>query len=201
MQVFSIIFLQELKLNFRNFQKIAAGFLFFLIFFAIFSFLTQTLENQQQITDIFIYFSLLSVLIFSSVNFLKEDFFDGSLEQSLLMVSNFEIVILAKMLAAWFCNCALILLAIFLIKFDLKFLLILSLSSLVINFICCFSGCFALSSNNSALIAVIILPLIIPILLIAQGDFYFAVKILSALTLFFSVFSSFFAARIIRIIL
>jgi heme exporter protein B len=201
MQVFLIIFIQELKLNFRNFHKIIAGFLFFLIFFAIFSFLTQGLENKEQIADIFIYFSLLSVLIFSSVNFLKEDFLDGSLEQLLIAVENFEIVILAKIIAAWFCNCALILLAIFLIKFDIKFLLILFLSSLAINFICCFASCLALSGNNSALIAIVVLPLIIPILLIAQGDFVFSVKILAAISLFCALFSSFFAAKIIKIIL
>ncbi len=200
MQIFLIIFLQELKLNFRHFEKILANLLFFLIFFSVFSLISQNQQDQGLSGEIFIWFSLISALIFSNCNFLKQDFDDGSLEQIFLSVENFEIAIFAKMLASWLCNCAAILLAIFLIKFDAKFFAIALLASLAINFICCFCGALSLSGNNSAMIAVIILPLIIPILLISQGDFYFAIKLLSALTIFSAAISSFATAKIVKII-
>lgn len=209
MQVFLIIFLQEIKLNFRHFEKIMANLLFFLIFFSIFSLISQSQQNQAFSAEIFIWFSLISVLIFSNCDFLKKDFEDGSLEQILLACENFEIAIFAKMLASWLCNASPILLAIFLIKFDLNFFLIALLASLAINFICCFCGALSLPSNNSALIAVIVLPLIIPILLISQispnnisqNDFYFAAKLLAALAIFCAAFSSFATAKIVKIIL
>lgn len=200
MQVFLIIFLQELKLNFRHFEKILANLLFFLIFFSIFSLISQNQQNQDLNAEIFIWFSLISVLIFSNADFLKKDFDDGSLEQIFLSVENFEIAIFAKMMASWICNCSAILLAIFLIKFDIKFFLIALLASLAINFICCFCGALSISGNNSALVAIIILPLIIPILLISQGDFYFAAKLLTALAIFSAAISSFAGAKIVRIV-
>ena len=65
---FFIIFRQELLLSFRDFGKILANFLFFLISIVIFSLLAQNKENQGS-TSFYsisiIWFSLLSCLIFS----------------------------------------------------------------------------------------------------------------------------------------
>jgi heme exporter protein B len=84
-----------------------------------------------------IWFALLSSLIFSFAEFLKKDFEDGTVEQLLISCPNFEIVVLAKILAGWLVYCLPIVIsaAIFLqlseiaAQFSCGFLLSLTLAS------------------------------------------------------------------------
>ncbi len=199
MQVFLIIFQQELRLNFRHLERILANLLFFVIFLCTFLLLAQGQQNQAGINVIFIWFALLSVLIFSNSEFLKKDFEDGSLEQILLACENLETAIFAKMLANWMVCCAAILPIIFLLKPDFEFLLIVFLASLAINFLCCFCGSLSILSNSAPIIAVIILPLIIPLLLVTQGEFDVSFKLLCALVILLGAISVFATARIVKI--
>ena len=194
MAVFFIIFSQEIRLNFRHLERILANFLFFVIFLSAFSLISQNAANTS-----FIWFALLSVLIFSNSEFLKKDFEDGSLDQISLSCENLEVAIFAKMLASWIVSCAIILPVIFVIKPDFEFLLIIFLASLAINFLCCFCGSLSILANSAPLIAVIILPLILPILLVAQGEFESSSKLLAGLVVFLGIIAVFATAKIVKI--
>jgi heme exporter protein B len=138
-------------------------------------------------------------LIFSNNEFLKRDFEDGSLEQIFLAIENLEVAIFAKMMVSWIICCAAILPLVYFLKFDFELFIILLLGSLVINFICCFCGSLSMIGNSAPVIAVIILPLIIPTLLIAQGEFEVSIKMLSALVIFSGAISVFAVTKISRI--
>jgi heme exporter protein CcmB len=214
MQIFLLIFQNELVISLRHFAKILANFLFFLISVAIFSLISQNQDSQDfhlfySIT--IIWFSLLSCLIFSATEFLKKDFDDGTIEQILTSVENFEIFVLAKMLANWLvCSLPILIsalpigLAIGLnANLALHFLALLLLASLAINFICTFCGSLSVLGNSAPMIATIALPLIIPILLIAFGgtfeEPYVSLKILLGLVVFIGSVAVFATARIVRI--
>jgi heme exporter protein B len=214
MQVFWIIFQHEILLSFRHIGKILANFLFFLISVAIFFLVSQNQEYQGSnyfYSITVIWFSLLSCLIFSSAEFLKRDFDDGTIEQMLLSCENFEVFILAKMLANWLVCCFPILISIFplgiLIGLDqaltTKFFILILVAGLAINFICSFCGSLSTLGNSAPIIAVIALPLIVPIMLLAYSglfeDFATSCKILSGFCLFIGSISVFASAKIIKI--
>ena len=155
---------------------------------------------------------MLSCLIFSSGESFKKDFDDGTIEQILGSIENFETFILAKMLANCLTNTFPILISIlpifllagFQFDFAQNFLLLIFLATISINFITTFCGSFAVLTNSASMVAVIAFPLIIPILLIVFGglgekEFFASFKILSALCVFIGIFSVFGAAKIIKI--
>jgi len=214
MQNFWIIFTQELLISSRNFGRILANFLFFVISVFVFFLIAQNQENQQSTafySITIIWFSLLSCLIFSASEFLKKDFDDGTIEQVLRATPNFEIFVLAKMLANWLINIWPILLATLAISGAIgldknlikNFLLLLFFASLAINFICTFCGSLSALENSAPLIGVLAFPLIIPILLIAYGGVaqndLSALSILLGLSVFIGVIATFASAKIIRI--
>ncbi len=214
MSVFFIVFNHELLLFGRNLAKIFANFLFFLISVTIFFVLAQNQENQ--VSTVFysitvIWFSLLSCLIFSASEFLKKDFDDGTIEQILHSVENFEIFLLAKMLANWLVVCLPILVAVFPLSFisglnqseATNFLTLIFLASLAINFICTFCGSLSVLGNSAPMIATIALPLIIPIVLVAHSGIVqgaeASLKILLGLDFFIAAVSVFATTKIIKI--
>lgn len=214
MQVFWIIFHHELQISFRHLGKIFANFLFFLISVAIFFLISQNQDDQASAafySITIIWFSLLSCLIFSAAEFLKKDFDDGTIEQVLTSIENFEIFVLAKMLANWMICALPILLSVIplslAIGFDqsliINFLILIFLATLAINFICSFCGSLSVLGNSAPMIAVIALPLIIPILLIAYSGLnensLTSFKILAGLCIFIGCISVFATAKIIKI--
>jgi heme exporter protein CcmB len=214
MTIFFIILQQELLLSFRHLGKILANFLFFLISVAIFALLAQNQENQTSATFhliSIIWFSLLSCLIFSATEFLKKDFDDGTIEQILSRVENFEIFVLAKMLGNWLNCCLPILVFIFPLAAAIgldqvtsaNFFILIFLASLVINFISTFCGSLSILGNSAPLIATIALPLIIPILLIAYSGLVAepqtSFKILLGFCVFIGSITVFATAKIIKI--
>ncbi len=219
MIVFLIILKQELLLSFLNLGKILANFLFFLISVTIFFLLAQNLENKEftrfySIT--IIWFSLIFSLIFSSIDFLKKDFEDGSIEQMLIYCKNFEVFTFAKMFANWLIYCLPILALLPIValagnlewNFIFDFLILAFLSSLAINFICTFCGSLSIGENSASLIGLIALPLIIPIFLIAYSgldreggeNFCISCKILSGFVILSGAIASFATAKIVKII-
>lgn len=214
MQVFWITFYHEILLSSRNLAKNFANFLFFLISVVIFLLLSQNQENQG--STVFysitvIWFSLLSSLIFSASEFLKKDFDDGTIEQAITSVDNFEIYILAKMLSNWLICTLPILISIFPLGLSIglnadlakNLLTIIFLATLAINFICSFCGSLSILGNSAPMIAVIAMPLIIPILLIGLGSFSDAesgsFKILLGLVIFIGPLSVFATTKIVKI--
>ena len=214
MQTFWIIFKHELQISFRHLGKILANFLFFLISVAVFFMLFYGQEYQGSrlfYSITIIWFSLLSCLIFSSAEFLKKDFDDGTIEQILNSCDNFEIFTLAKMLASWLTCCLPILIVTPLILVSIgpgmdfinNFLILFFLSSLTISFICNFCGSLSILENSASTIAIIALPLIVPILLIAYsglvGEFYSSFKILLGFTIFSGAISVLATTKIVKI--
>jgi heme exporter protein B len=199
MQIFLITIFQELLINFRQMEKILANFLFFLIFISLYFLLSSGQENQGFETSAAIWISLLSCLIFSTAEFLKKDFEDGTIEQVLLSCENLEIFILAKIVANWFVSCFAALILSYFIKPESEFLILIFLGSLAINFICCFCGSLSVLGNSAPMIAVIAIPLVIPILLISCGDFFLGLKILCGLNVFLILSLTFATTKIIKI--
>jgi heme exporter protein CcmB len=215
MQVFFTIFCHELLISSRNLGRIFANLLFFLISVTIFLLLAQGQENQGSTafySITIIWFSLLSCLVFSSAEFLKRDFEDGTIEQILTSCDNFEVFILAKMLVNWLICALPILLAtlpiVGLAAFDLAaakdFVALIFFATLAINFICTFCGSLSVLGNSAPMIAVIALPLIIPIVLLACGGFgsdsNSSLKIIAGLGVFLGSISVFATAKIVRIV-
>lgn len=214
MQVFNIIFYQEILLAGRNLSKILANLLFFLISLAVFFLIApQYQDSLTFLTISIIWFSLLCSLIFFNSEFLKQDFRDGTIEQVFRAIDNFEIFILAKMLANW-TICALpILTASILIALiaDLNeiivsnFVILFLLSSIIINFICSFCGSLSILENSAPIIAIIAMPLIIPIILIGHSGLIYndnsSWKILSGLAIFSGAILVFATAKIVEIAL
>jgi len=194
--VFLVFLTHELRLNLRQKERVIANFLFFLIFLATFFLLSS---NQQISAYIPILFSLLSCLIFSSAEFLKADFIDGTSEQIISSGTDFEIFIAAKFIANWLVCAVPILIASSFIKPEIDFLILVSLVSFLINCICCFCGSLSILGNAAPLIAVIALPLIIPTLLISLGEFAPSSQLLIGLCLFLIPLLIFATAKIVKI--
>ncbi len=196
MMQFLIILKHDLLLSFCNLSKTLASFLFAIIFIAIFFLLSQ---NQETEPSIAIWFALFSSLIFSSADFLKKDFEDGSLEQMLISFQNFEVFILAKMLANWLVYCLPLAIIAYFVKPEINFLILFLLASLAINCICCFCGSLAIAGSSAPMIATIALPLLIPILLISCGEFQSSLQLLSGIALLLTFTLIFATAKIVKI--
>lgn len=213
MRVFWIVFYHEILLSARQLAKIFANFLFFIISVTIFFLLSQNQENQGSATFYsitIIWFSLLSAIIFSAAEFLKKDFDDGTIEQLLTSVDNFEIYVFAKILANWMICSLPILLSIVPLAFFIglnqdfttNLIIAVLLATIAINFVCCFCGSLSVLGNSAPMIAIIALPLIIPILLIAYGatiDNGSNLKILAGLDVFLGTITIFATAKIVKI--
>ena len=197
--MFWIILRKDLLISLRNSSKILAHLLFFLIFIALFFLLAQSQKNQALEPSIIIWIILVSSLIFSSSEFLKKDSEDGTLEQMLIIFQNFEFFILGKIFANWLIYCLPTILLTYFIKPELDFIILLFFATLAINSICCFCGSLSILAHSSPIIAVIALPLIIPIILISYGDFQSSLKLLIGISLFFTTILSFATAKIIKI--
>ena len=149
---------------------------------------------------------------------MREDFQDGTLEQIIILQPNLEVFILAKMLGNWLIFSLPISLLILPLGFAIglnqaltvNFFLLLLLASLAINFICAFCGSLSIAGNKAPMIAILAMPLIIPILLIACGslidvgvqssDFYLPLKILCGICIFVGTISVMATAKIVKII-
>ncbi len=215
MSIFLTIITHEILLNFRNLSKILANFLFFVISFSFCFLLAQNNETNNNFYYLsLLWISLIFCLIFSSVEFLKKDFDDGSIEQLIISLENFEVFILAKVLGNWLSSTLPIIIITPLIGKIInlnqteinQFLILIILASLIINFICTFCGSLSVLGNSAPMIAVIAMPLIIPILLIAfsgnlnsSENFQNSLKILIGLVVFIGSISIFATSKIVKI--
>lgn len=165
-----------------------------------------TASSQQFLMSSIIWFSLLFSLIFANGDFLAEDYRDGTIEQMIIFCPNLEIFILSKIISAWLIFCLPILCVIPFVMavmgadigFILHFTILISLASFAINFVCAFCGSLNIAGNQAPLLAILALPLIIPILLIGCGgsigaglegdmaadNFYFSLKLLGGICVF-----------------
>lgn len=216
---FFIILKHELLLAEKNLAKILQNILFFLISISVFLLISQNLQNQGQnhiLVINVILFCLIFSLIFSNSDFLREDAKDGTLDQMLISQANIEVFIAAKMLSNWmvFSLPILVLVPLILVgagferSFIINFSAVIFLASLTINCICSFCGSLSIVGNKTPMIAVLALPLIIPILLIActgmeaEESFNAAeksAKILAGIFVFIASLLTLTTAKIVRI--
>lgn len=190
---FLILLAQELRLAVASKSRALSGLLFFIIFLT-----TVSLLNRK-IDSIVIYLCLMSGLIFSSSEFLKRDFEDGTTKHLLLACSNFETVIAAKMFGNWMINCLPVCLFALVLRWESEFFFLLMIGSLGMNFICCFCGSLSVLGNSAPLIAMIAMPLIIPILLISNADLDNIGTLITSITIFSGGISIFATSQIIKI--
>ena len=213
MEVFKIIFFNELKILFKSRSRAIANILYFIIFLAIFQILTQNFEKnlQSQLFVIGTIIAILTSVITINNDFLEKDFRDGSLEQIIIHCSNLEIFVIAKCLASWLSSSFLIaLLATIILKisaFEIlnfwQFFLVLILNSLSLSFLLAFCGSLSMLGGFTSMISIITIPLALPILIITSAtineNYELNIKILFALTILIIAISSFACAKIIKI--
>ncbi len=221
MTVFLIIFNQETLLLSRNFARLVNNLVFFAVFLTLFFLL-----NQKDTTTNFlnssselalnslvcgtIFAILTSILIYFS-DFLQRDSEDGTLEQLSLVCQNFEIIILAKILANWFASCFGMIFAGGILAFgltsdlalSLKLIAVLLIMSFSLSCICAFCGHLGSFSNSLALSAILAFPLCIPSLLIAHlaitSEFFANFWLLLAIAILAANIAIFGSAKLIKI--
>ncbi len=211
MQLFLIIFYNQILISLRKPSKILANLIFFVIFVSFFAIVLSPDKSQLEpnlLVTIILFCLLFSILVFSA-DFLHQDYHDGTIEQIINACSNIEIFIFAKMLCNWLESCLMIILIAILFfylndfssNFYLKFLLLFFIS-LNINFICTFCASLVMMNNSSLIISIIALPLILPTLLIGHLAILEQEKLLLsiiALTIFSAGVSVIATAKIVKI--
>jgi heme exporter protein CcmB len=221
-----IIFFHQLKLYFVKSKIIIANSLFFISFAVIFMMILSpiltsvyqsaeiNLSFQQKHQSLLIcscIFALICCMLISASEFFLSDYHDGTIEQMMICCENLEIFIFAKMFANWFCNCFLIIILamIFLLLFNIewsiiiKFFWLMIFSSLLINFICLFSSSISMLDSASPIIAVIAIPLILPVIIYANlgiiNNFQQNLKILIGLNIFLIPILTYLSSMITKI--
>jgi heme exporter protein B len=185
---------QELRLILKRPANLANSLAFFFIAISIFAI---SFDKQLNIGAIWI--CLLFSILLGTINIFKEDFDDGTIEQLFLSGILFELIIAAKMFAAWLIYCLPLIISIPLAATFLKLdssqifnlTLVVTLVTLIISFLASFCASLTLSTNSShSLVTILVLPLAVPIIIFANnafGDadnFYTSLKFLSALLIF-----------------
>lgn len=221
MQRFFIILAHEFQLATARLGKVVQSFLFFIIALSVFFLIAQ---NQQSIFSPFlaidaILFCLIFSVIFSNSDFLSQDFSDGTMEQIALSCPNLENFVFAKMIANWLIYCLPILAFIPVIgialglhtSFICDFIILTSIASIAMNFICAFCGSLSIAQNKAPMVAILALPLVIPVLLLACGhfnvdgiapaDFALMVKMLIGICVFFGTICVLGVAKVVGILL
>jgi len=213
MEIFKIIFFNELKILFKSRGRIFANILYFFIFSAIFQILSKNFDQNShfQLFIINTVIALLTSIIAVNNDFLEKDFRGGSLEQIIIDCQNLEIFVIAKCLANWLSSSFFIaLLASAILKinnFEIlnfwQFFLVLILSSLSLNFLLALCGSLSMLGGLSSMISIVAIPLSLPILIITSAtiseNYALNIKILLALTILIIAISSFACAKIIKI--
>ena len=209
---FTIIAHEINNLWFKS-QQFIVSLLFFVVFLVIFQFLHQaTSVNQQSLFLLSTILSSLLVILGFFQHFCKDDIFDGTIEQMLMLFCHFEKFVLAKILASWLgVVLPIIVGAVFLAilqNFNLlniaKLVAIIAIATLTISFISAMSGVLTNHFQSLGYMAIIALPLILPILLLAYlafyNDFWQNYQVLLAISCFILTTTTFATAKIVKLL-
>jgi len=209
---FTIIAFEINNLWFKS-QQFIVSLLFFVVFLVIFQFLHQaTTVNQQSLFLLATILSSLLVILGFFQHFCKDDISDGTIEQMLMLFANFEKFVLAKILASWLgVVLPIIVGAVFLAilqNFNLlniaKLVAIIAVATLTISFISAMSGVLTNHFQSLGYMAIIALPLILPILLLAylafHNDFWQNYQVLLAISCFILTTTTFATAKIVKLL-
>ncbi len=217
------IFRQEFLLNLKNFSNLAQALIFFLITATIFAITTNigadkiSEEFAKQITVAILWICLTFAILLACNQHLQRDFNDGTLEQLYLSGYYFELVILTKILSNWLFNVLPLIIFLPVValilrlpsQVTLELFLLSIIISLLINFLVSFGSSLTLglglNNGGDVLLVILILPLLIPIIIFANaglsslgGDFWWAVKLISALFIFFTPILTFASSAAVR---
>jgi len=209
---FTVIACEINNLWFRS-QQFVVSLLFFVVFLVIFQFLHQaTAINQQNLFLLAVILSSLLVILGFFQNFCHTDIADGTIEQMLLLFGNFEKFILAKIIASWLGVAFpmivgagfLAMLQSFSLLNIVKILAIITISTLTISFISAMSGVLANNFRSLGYMAIIALPLILPILLLSylafNDDFWQNYQVLLAISCFILTTTTFATTKIVKLL-
>ena len=209
---FTIIAFEINNLWFKS-QQFIVSLLFFVVFLVIFQFLHQaTAVNQQSLFLLATILSSLLVILGFFQHFCKDDISDGTIEQMLMLFANFEKFVLAKILASWLgVVLPIIVGAVFLAilqNFNLlniaKLVAIIAVATLTISFISAMSGVLTNHFQSLGYMAIIALPLILPILLLGylafHNDFWQNYQVLLAISCFILTTTTFATAKIVKLL-
>ena len=209
---FTIIAYEINNLWFKS-QQFVVSLLFFMVFLVIFQFLHHaTSVNQQSLFLLAVILSSLLVILGFFQNFCHTDIADGTIEQMLLLFGNFEKFILAKILASWLGVAFpmivgagfLAMLQSFSLLNIAKILAIITISTLTISFISAMSGVVANNFRSLGYMAIIALPLILPILLLSylafSDDFWQNYQVLLAISCFILTTTTFATTKIVKLL-
>jgi heme exporter protein B len=198
------IFKQEIILNLKNLNHLINQVIFFFISISIFAISFANLNDDQASKTAaicVIWFCLIFSILLHTNNFFKKDFDDGWLEQLLISGNNFSLIITSKIFANWLISCLSLIItfpiAAAILKLDgqiiYNLILIAVISSLIIKLIASLGSALILSSsNNNALLTILVLPLTIPVIIFANSAldnfdpeiFYSSLQFLSAILIF-----------------
>ena len=179
MPSFQLFLLRELKLLWTNRENIIQPLFFFLITVSLFPFsLGQDDQLLSKIMPSICWVAIVLAIMMSLSNLFRADFEDGSLEQWLIVNRSLAVITLAKSTAYWLCNglflsvlaCLVCLLSN--IPFEqIKVLFVsLILGTISLQLIGGIGAALTVTIQRSGLlIAVVILPLFIPILIFGAG--------------------------------
>lgn len=208
MTLFFIFLKHELLCMGRNYSKIIQVILFFIMSCFVFLLISQSIDdafNRGVFFKIIIWISMLYSFFISSSFLWKQDFEDGSIEQFISACENLEIYTASKMVANWLVFLLPIAVIAIMVNYlggsreneAQSFFCSLILSTVAINFICGFCSVLEAASNRAFLLAIIAMPLTLPIILlsfIGANDLLFGIAVISILL------SCFLSAYIIKII-
>jgi len=188
--VFTLLLARESRLLFRRPAELANPLVFFAIVIALFP-LAVGPESQllQSISPGLVWVAALLAVLLSLDGLFRSDFEDGSLEQWVVSPHPLPLLVLAKMLAHWvFSGLALVLLAPLLgmmLGLPLRTLPVLLLSLLLGTPILSLLGAVGAAltvglKRGGLLLALLILPLYIPVLILGSGALQAALQGLPA---------------------
>ncbi|MBK3748830.1 heme exporter protein CcmB [Stutzerimonas balearica] len=188
--VFTLLLARESRLLFRRPAELANPLVFFAIVIALFP-LAVGPESQllQSISPGLVWVAALLAVLLSLDGLFRSDFEDGSLEQWVVSPHPLPLLVLAKVLAHWiFSGLALVLLAPLLgmmLGLPLRTLPVLMLSLLLGTPILSLLGAVGAAltvglKRGGLLLALLILPLYIPVLILGSGALQAALQGLPA---------------------
>lgn len=175
----SLFFKREFSLLLRNSSDSLQPYLFFIIVVFLFPLsMTPDPTTLQTVMPGFIWVSVVLATMMGLDNLFRSDFEDGTLEQVILSPRSLALVIIAKIVAHWLTTGVLLSLLAAIISFAIG----LPSTQVVNLFVSLFLGTLSLQligavgaaltvslQRNGMLLAVIVLPLYIPILIFGAG--------------------------------
>lgn len=186
MNLFARQFQRELLIQMRQIKYLVNSCLFFLMILFVFPLtLRPETELMRAIVPGLVWIAMLLAMLLSAERLYQQDYDHGVIEQWLVSGESLRIILSAKVLAQWLLNTIplLFLSPLIAILFSLSlwetWILILSLlcGTPALLFLCALAAAFSVGINQKgALMALILLPLTLPLLIFGSGTLTIAMQ-------------------------